>query len=312
VAFSFVFVSKRIEASLKRGPALVLAVACMLLPASGCFSADRPTNAALMTDARAGSVEALEALFEQNAAALVKLNNAWKDPVVVEPPSGGRTFEWKTKSRTLIVIAGHGGFLHIFGESGTPLFSDWDDFAIASVGFEDLNRDGLEDLYFLREKSGFGDGFGLANKTVVLATETGLGGKVHFRWGDYMLLEPWNERDLETTRTSEGRSLSAAAITALHRFQHTDQGVEIWRDERVMVAVEGQEETVQADSLDYDPDTLVGEFGAWLKRVGAGAPASNSYLYGLLVWDKETDGYRALQLDSDDIWRLGTWAETDR
>ena len=79
-----------------------------------------------------------------------------------------------------------------------------------------------------------------------------------------------------------------------------------------MVAIEGQEETVQADSLDYDPDTLVGEFGAWLKSVGAGAPASNSYLFGLLVWDNATDGYRALQLDDDDIWRIGTWVERDR
>lgn len=297
---------------MKRGRALTLVAGCLLLPASSCFSADRPTSAELMTDARAGSVEALDALFERNADALVKLNNGWRDPIAVEPPSGAEFFEWKTKSRTLIVIAGYGGFLHIFGEDGTPLFSDWDDFLIVSVGFEDLNRDGLEDLYFLREKSGFGDGFGLADKTFVLATETGLGGKVHFRWGDYKLLWPWDEKDLGTIRTSDGRSLGDAAITALHRFQHTDQGVEIWRDQRVMVAVEGQEETVQADSLDYDPDTLVGEFGVWLKGVGSGAPASASYLFGLLVWDKASDGYRVLQLGDDDIWRLGPWADRAR
>ena len=197
MAFAFVLVLKGFEASMKKGRALTIVAGCLLLPASSCFSADRPTIAALMTDARAGSVEALDALFERNAEALVKLNNAWKDPIAVEPPSGAEFFEWKTKSRTLIVIAGYDGFLHIFGEDGTPLFSEWDYLSIVNVGFEDLNRDGLEDFYFLRKKSGIGDGFGLADKTVVLATETGLGGKVHFRWGDYMLLEPWNDKDLE-------------------------------------------------------------------------------------------------------------------
>ena len=188
-------------------------------------------------------------------------------PIAVEPPSGARVLEWKSESRTLIVITGYDGFLHIFGEEGVPLFSEWDYLSIVDVGFEDLNRDGLEDLYFLREKSGFGDGFSMADKTVVLATKTGRGDKVRFRWGDSVMLEPWNEKDLWTIRTNDGRSLGAVAITALHRYQHTDQGVEIWRDERVMVAIEGQEKTVPADSLEYDSDTLVGEFGAWLKSV---------------------------------------------
>ena len=80
---------------MKKGRALTLAAGCLLLPASSCFSADRPTIAALMTDARAGSVEALDALFERNAEALVKFNNGWMDPIAVEPPSGAEFFEWK-------------------------------------------------------------------------------------------------------------------------------------------------------------------------------------------------------------------------